>query len=173
MYMSHESVIKSLGVLELVSKNKNAFDELLIDRRFLETWVSQISMALKYAYARDQKEFNDKRKPTFNINKVNKKNVISLLDEINIERKYGIVGSGRAISVLREQVFRASKMMMGPILIEGDNGTGKELVARAIHRLGEKPFEKFLPVDCGAFSRELVEDTLFGHVKGFVIFPKF
>jgi two-component system, NtrC family, response regulator GlrR len=52
------------------------------------------------------------------------------------------------------------------VLISGETGTGKELVARAIHKLGPRASFAFIPVNCGAIPVELVENELFGHAKG-------
>jgi len=53
-----------------------------------------------------------------------------------------------------------------PSLIRGETGTGKELIARLIHRLSSRDQDTFIPVNCGSISANLVESTLFGHKKG-------
>jgi len=82
-----------------------------------------------------------------------------------VESRYEIVGSSTAVRAVLERVDRVSPTD-ARVLITGENGTGKELVARAIHRLSDRPPETFVEVNCAAIPSELIESELFGHVKG-------
>jgi two-component system nitrogen regulation response regulator NtrX len=66
---------------------------------------------------------------------------------------------------LREQVAMAAPTN-GRVLIYGENGTGKELVARTIHALSRRHAGAFVEVNCAAIPEELIESELFGHVRG-------
>ncbi|MFH0777593.1 MAG: sigma-54 dependent transcriptional regulator [Candidatus Eisenbacteria bacterium] len=76
-----------------------------------------------------------------------------------------IVGTSRAIRRVIELVEKVAPTD-AIILITGDTGTGKEVVARAIHGRSPRASHDFIPVNCAAFPRELIESELFGHVKG-------
>jgi two-component system response regulator PilR (NtrC family) len=76
-----------------------------------------------------------------------------------------IVGTSRRMQELFELIRRAAPARSN-ILITGESGTGKELVARAIHRLSPRRGEPFVPVHTSAIPSELLESSLFGHVKG-------
>ncbi len=68
-----------------------------------------------------------------------------------------------------QEVFKIIRQTAGSdsnVLITGESGTGKELVARAIHYNSQRKNGRFVPVNCGAISRELIEAELFGYVKG-------
>lgn len=76
-----------------------------------------------------------------------------------------IVTSGTAMDRVLSLIGKAAKSTI-PVLVEGETGTGKELVARAILGSGDRAGKPFVIVNCGAIPPELVESTLFGHVKG-------
>ena len=76
-----------------------------------------------------------------------------------------MVGESYAMRQLREQVAMAAPTN-GRVLIYGENGTGKELVARTIHALSRRRDGAFVEVNCAAIPEELIESELFGHVRG-------
>lgn len=77
----------------------------------------------------------------------------------------GIVGSGMAIRKLHEQILQYANAPF-PVLIEGESGSGKELVAQSLHRQGSRAAKPYLALNCAAIAPTLVEPTLFGYVKG-------
>jgi two-component system nitrogen regulation response regulator NtrX len=82
-----------------------------------------------------------------------------------IESRYEIVGNSYSIRQVLERVERVAPTE-ARVLITGENGTGKELVARAIHRLSARAERPFVEVNCAAIPSELIESALFGHIKG-------
>src|SRR3989441_412857 len=76
-----------------------------------------------------------------------------------------IIGESTVIRALREQIATAAPTN-GRVLIYGENGSGKELVARAIHAMSVRHDRPFVEVNCAAIPEELIESELFGHEKG-------
>jgi transcriptional regulator with AAA-type ATPase domain/tetratricopeptide (TPR) repeat protein len=76
-----------------------------------------------------------------------------------------LLGESPAAGTLREAVQRAARAPFS-VLIEGESGSGKELVARAIHRHGQRRDRRFCAVNCAAITDELIEAELFGHARG-------
>jgi len=87
-----------------------------------------------------------------------------LIKSINREEKQ-IIGSSTAITQVLRTVDKVAKTNTN-IIITGENGTGKELIARRIHNMSERSNELMVTVDMGAVSETLFESELFGHVKG-------
>ena len=81
------------------------------------------------------------------------------------EKDYEIIGNSPAIRKLKEQIDRAAPTDAW-VLILGENGTGKELVARRIHKNSLRAKQPFVEVNCAAIPQELIESELFGHEKG-------
>ena len=82
-----------------------------------------------------------------------------------LERGQEIVGQSAALQELRRQIAIAAPTS-GRVLIHGENGSGKELVARAIHALSARREGPFVEVNCAAIPEELIESELFGHERG-------
>jgi DNA-binding NtrC family response regulator len=77
----------------------------------------------------------------------------------------GIIGDDPAIRALAELVERVAPSSAA-VAIFGESGTGKELVARAVHTRSGRAEKPFIPINCAAISKELIESELFGHEKG-------
>jgi len=82
-----------------------------------------------------------------------------------VDAQHTMVGESLAMAHLREQVAMAAPTN-GRVLIYGENGTGKELVARNIHEMSRRRTGPFIEVNCAAIPEELIESELFGHVRG-------
>ena len=82
-----------------------------------------------------------------------------------VDRTQTMIGESLAIRQLREQVAMAAPTN-GRVLIYGENGTGKELVARLLHGMSRRRGATFVEVNCAAIPEELIESELFGHVRG-------
>jgi DNA-binding NtrC family response regulator/tetratricopeptide (TPR) repeat protein len=76
-----------------------------------------------------------------------------------------LLGSSPDAMALRDAIMRAARAPY-PVLIEGESGSGKELVARAVHRLGPRRDRRFCAINCAALTDELLEAELFGHTRG-------
>ena len=80
-------------------------------------------------------------------------------------RSHGLIGESPVMHALRQAICEASTSSC-PVLIEGETGAGKELVAQALHRSGPRRTQRFCPINCAALTDELFEAELFGHTRG-------
>jgi two-component system, NtrC family, nitrogen regulation response regulator NtrX len=83
----------------------------------------------------------------------------------HVDRRLAMIGESYVMQQLREQVAMAAPTN-GRVLIYGENGTGKELVARSVHAMSRRRGGPFVEVNCAAIPEELIESELFGHIKG-------
>ena len=79
--------------------------------------------------------------------------------------RHEMVGESAALAKVTEEIRRAAPVRSS-VLIQGESGVGKELVARAIHRNSPRARERFVQVNCAAIPEDLIESELFGHEKG-------
>jgi len=100
-------------------------------------------------------------------NAVEKKDLVTQTRHLKqeIDKKYEIVGESESIRSLREMITKIAPTL-SRVLIMGENGTGKELVARQIHLQSPRAHAPFIEVNCAAIPSELIESQLFGHEKG-------
>ncbi len=85
--------------------------------------------------------------------------------EVSVAADVSLIGKSMPMDKLREQITRFAHSPF-PVLIEGESGSGKELIARALHRLSQRAGKSFFALNCAAISPTLVEPTLFGYAKG-------
>ena len=83
----------------------------------------------------------------------------------DLTRFYGLIGNHPAMHRLYD-IIKAVAVENDPVMIYGETGTGKELVARAIHEIGSRAGQPFVAVNMGAIPSEMMESELFGHLKG-------
>lgn len=116
-----------------------------------EKLIATLNIALQLNYSK--KEVKDLKERETGLKK-----------EINRDQKY-IIGSSPQLMKVLNMVRKVAKTDAN-VLITGENGTGKELIAQEIHRLSHRSREVLVSVDIGSLSETLFESELFGHVKG-------
>lgn len=82
-----------------------------------------------------------------------------------VQEQGPLIGSSETMQSLRAKIKKLARSQ-APVYISGESGSGKELVARQIHALGNRAKQPFIPVNCGAIPDELMESEFFGHKKG-------
>jgi formate hydrogenlyase transcriptional activator len=143
------------GVLLLGRRDENTFSQG--DIKFLMQVASQVAIALENALAY-KKIAELKEKLT--------QEKLYLEDEIRTELNFEeIVGKSAALRRILQQVATVAPTD-STVLIYGETGTGKELVARAIHNLSSRQSNSFVKLNCAAIPTGLLESELFGHEKG-------
>ncbi|HWP92732.1 MAG TPA: sigma 54-interacting transcriptional regulator [Thermodesulfobacteriota bacterium] len=151
-----------VGALFISSYRKNAFDQ--DELKLLQVVARQIEIAINNA---QQAEALQKalREVELLKNRLQAENIY-LQEEIKTEHNFEeIIGQSPAIQRVLHKIEQIAPTDI-TVLIQGETGTGKELVARAIHNLSPRKDRTLVKVNCGAISAGLVESELFGHQKG-------
>jgi formate hydrogenlyase transcriptional activator len=150
--LSHDRV---LGALTVASDRPNAFSQ--DDVELLGQVAQQVAIAVENALAYRQ---IDELKEKLNTER------LYLEDEIRTEHNFDeIVGQSAALKQVLKQVEIVAPTD-STVLIQGETGTGKELIARAIHNLSGRRGRTFVKLNCAAIPTGLLESELFGHEKG-------
>lgn len=136
--------------------------ELTVERDHLEQVNAQLRQEIAQRKQAEQKR--DEAEKAFQ----SVSEELTLISEQEAERWgiQGLVGQSASIAEIMEKVRQLHTIGATSVLIMGESGTGKELIARAIHFGGKRSKGRFIPINCSAIPGELVEATLFGHVRG-------
>ena len=87
------------------------------------------------------------------------------MDRTSVQERFGIIGKSAALKHVIDQVRLLSRTEAS-VLVQGESGVGKEVIARAIHEMGNRRHKKLVIVNCGAIPEGLIESELFGAEKG-------
>ncbi len=150
----HISVIMmtAYGAIDLaVEALKEGASDFILKPWSNERLLTTVKSAYKLRKA--QNEVNQLKQKESNLKQV-----------INHKKGY-IIGNSKALNSVLNLVRKVAKTNVN-VLVTGENGTGKELIAREVHKLSSRNNEVFIPVDMGSISESLFESELFGHVKG-------
>jgi len=146
---------RTLGSMNVASRKENAFNQH--DAEMLGQVAGQVAMAVNNALAFKQiAELRDRLDQEKQY----------LEEEINLEHQFDdIVGESTGLRNVLRQIETVAPTD-ATVLIQGETGTGKELLARAIHRLSPRNQRTFIKLNCAAIPAGLIESELFGHEKG-------
>ena len=146
---------RTLGAIMVASRLESAFSQH--DAEMLGQIAGQVAMAVNNALAFKQiAEMRDRL--------TSEKQYLE--DEINVEHRFDdIVGESTGLRNVLRQIETVAPTD-ATVLIQGETGTGKELLARAIHRLSPRSERTFIKLNCAAIPAGLLESELFGHEKG-------
>jgi len=126
--------------------------------------------AMRYgAFDFIEKPFSAKRVKVTLRNAVDRQNLNTLVEQIRDDFQrdhyHGFIGSSLALQAVY-RIIDSAAPSKATVFITGESGTGKEVCAEAIHRQSNRRDKPFIPLNCGAIPRDLMESEMFGHVRG-------
>jgi len=146
---------RRLGALVFTSKQPGTYDGANVD--FLQLVANQVAVAVDNALAFEEIEA---------LRDILAKEKAYLEEEVRTEHSFGdIVGENTALRAMLKQVETVAPTD-STVLVRGETGTGKELIARAVHDLSPRQSRTFVKLNCAAIPTGLLESELFGHEKG-------
>ena len=157
-----DSSRRVIGHMVLVDDKPMAEDPLWIS--VLQTFATRAGVELEREQA--EEKLRDALAQVESLkNRLQAENVY-LQEEIRTEHKFDeMVGRGRALLAVLQKVERVAETD-ATVLVTGETGTGKELIARALHSRSSRRHRPLVKVNCGAVPSSLIESELFGHMKG-------
>ncbi len=158
--------INGLGVLKRIKKIDETIPIIMItDYGSIDTAVEAIQLG---AYDYISKTPNIKELKLTIVKSIKQRSLRFYADTLQEEigkKFYSIIGKSQTIKTVKEKIHLSANNLQ-PVLITGESGTGKELVARQIHLLSDRKNKAFIPINCSAIPKELLESELFGYEKG-------
>ncbi len=131
----------------------------------IEGTISQVEVSGQKLYTIILRDINERKQAEEELNKLQLQNIY-LQEEIKTEYNFEkIVGASTAMKKVFKNIGKVA-VTDSTVLLTGETGTGKELIARAIHHLSSRKDNMMVKVNCGALPSGLVESELFGHEKG-------
>ncbi len=163
--------IPDMNGLELLTALKRQDPDLVVIMMTAFGTVETAVQAIKSgAYEYITKPFENDKILVMAANAIERRRLIDrtrrLTEEVQDRRAFeGLIGRSKSMQELYALIKRVAATE-STVLIMGESGTGKEIVARAIHAQSTRADKRFVPVNCGALPRDLIESELFGHEKG-------
>lgn len=143
---------RMIGAIERLKTEEHAKAKTVKPPQATQTMTADLAGLYEFTPQTEQTEQNDTSLSPRHLNK-------------SCTLPYGFIGTSPVMQNIYNQIEAAAKSD-ATVFISGESGTGKELCAKAIHQLGHRKAKNFIPINCAAIPRDLIESELFGHIKG-------
>ena len=151
--------LSALGDMEEIRLPYSGFDITTLQES-INNIIRRVRRQVEEIQAKDEVILNVNKRERASLNREKE-----ILAEAELSRIPEIVGTGSAIAGLKVNILKAAQVEVD-VLITGETGTGKQLVAEAVHNHSGRRDNPFVSINCGALDENLLLDALFGHVKG-------